>query len=213
MQVDATASDASVALGRVVAARPVFSQMLLAEHWGQPHGRFGQFERSESANSRSTAILGCTGDVHTGEVNSLDRWHRDLRPGQRPSRTAHVALAQVAHVVGFERQLEIRKLSWLQSHQAVGVESANPVGYPHSCHPKIVECASRRWHGRIAEAHPSSRLFLDIEFGCHVGSRSPCPSFAGYAARGIPVPEKAGENPAARTILQASAEAHGLAAW
>jgi hypothetical protein len=40
-----------------------------------------------------------------------------------------------------------------------------------------------------------------------------CSFFAGCAARGIPVPEKAGENPAARTILQASAEAHGLAAW
>jgi hypothetical protein len=35
----------------------------------------------------------------------------------------------------------------------------------------------------------------------------------GCAARGIPLPEATGEDSAARAILQASAEAHGLAAW
>lgn len=39
------------------------------------------------------------------------------------------------------------------------------------------------------------------------------PLLAGCTARGIPLPEKSGEEPAARGILQASAEAHGLAAW
>ncbi len=37
--------------------------------------------------------------------------------------------------------------------------------------------------------------------------------FAGCASRGIPLPTASGEDPAARAILQASAEAHGLAAW
>ncbi|NJD23815.1 MAG: hypothetical protein FIB06_00245 [Betaproteobacteria bacterium] len=40
-----------------------------------------------------------------------------------------------------------------------------------------------------------------------------CVLLAGCAGRGIPLPEKAGEEPAARAILLASAEAHGLAAW
>jgi hypothetical protein len=35
----------------------------------------------------------------------------------------------------------------------------------------------------------------------------------GCGARGIPLPESTGEEPAARAILKASAEAHGLAAW
>ncbi|MDO9597479.1 MAG: hypothetical protein Q7J47_07145 [Azoarcus sp.] len=39
------------------------------------------------------------------------------------------------------------------------------------------------------------------------------PLFAGCASRGIPLPLEAGESPAARAILQASAQAHGLTAW
>jgi hypothetical protein len=39
------------------------------------------------------------------------------------------------------------------------------------------------------------------------------PLFVGCASRGIPSPTAGGEDPAARAILQVSAEAHGLAAW
>lgn len=39
------------------------------------------------------------------------------------------------------------------------------------------------------------------------------PLFTGCASRGIPLPTAGGEVPAARAILQAAAEAHGLTAW